>query len=306
MKLYPLRPYLTHKIWGGTRLIDLKKPELLGNITSAEPLGETWEVSRHKDGISETLDGNKLNEIFSSEELPYLVKFIDTSDNLSIQVHPGDEYAKKHEGDSGKSECWLILDAPEGEGIYLGLKDGVDKKQLEEEIRKSGQVNELLNFYPVKAGDFFFVRSGSIHAIGKDVLMCEIQQSSGVTYRVWDWNRLDNGKPRELHIDKALDVINFEAEKNTLQAFDHMSGNFSKSSVVLTEHRDFKVELVNGEALEERVVSANGERALSVIVLSGQITADDTKMNSYESMIVKECKNLKIKNVQKSSYIIVS
>ncbi|EQC45497.1 phosphomannose isomerase type I-like protein [Bacteriovorax sp. Seq25_V] len=263
-------------------------------------------MSRHKDGISETLDGNKLNEIFSSEELPYLVKFIDTSDNLSIQVHPGDEYAKKHEGDSGKSECWLILDAPEGEGIYLGLKDGVDKKQLEEEIRKSGQVNELLNFYPVKAGDFFFVRSGSIHAIGKDVLMCEIQQSSGVTYRVWDWNRLDNGKPRELHIDKALDVINFEAEKNTLQAFDHMSGNFSKSSVVLTEHRDFKVELVNGEALEERVVSANGERALSVIVLSGQITADDTKMNSYESMIVKECKNLKIKNVQKSSYIIVS
>ncbi len=302
-----MRPYLTHKIWGGKRLQGLKKPDLLGIMSSSDPLGETWEVSRHRDGISETLDGHKLDTLFSAEELPYLVKFIDTSDNLSIQVHPGDEYAKAHEGDSGKSECWLILDAPKGEGIYLGLKDGVNKNKLEEEIRVSGNVNELLNFYPVKAGDFFFVRSGSIHAIGKDVLMCEIQQSSGVTYRVWDWNRLDNkGNPRELHIDKALDVINFDKNKNTLSSFDFSEGAFEKKHVTLTEHRDFKVELINSDGGSENTVQANGKRALSVIVLKGKITTNEVEINSYESMIVKDCKNLKIKNLEKTSYLLIS
>lgn len=193
-----LEPYFVEKVWGGNRIAKLK------NISDTRKLGESWEVSTLT-GMSVKLNGEDLS---LTEDLPYLVKFIDTTDNLSVQIHPNDEYAQKYENSLGKTECWYILGAEEGAGVYLGLKDGVTKKELEIEVKKGKDVDKLLNFYPAKKGDFFFVPAGTIHAIGAGVFLIEVQQSSGITYRFWDWERVGlDGKKRELHIEKALAVL---------------------------------------------------------------------------------------------------
>lgn len=203
-ELQKLTPIIFDKIWGGQKLKRFKETEL-SNI------GETWEVSTHPNGVALVGD-KKLNDFV---ELDYLVKFIDTDDNLSVQVHPDDEYARKNENDNGKPECWFILDAEEEAGIYLGFKEGVSAEQFELAIKNKDAVNELLNFVPVKKGMFINLPTGSVHAIGKGVTLCEVQRSSDVTYRVWDWNRLDSeGNSRELHIKKAMDVMNFDSEFN--------------------------------------------------------------------------------------------
>ena len=137
-----------------------------------------------------------------------LIKFIDAEQNLSVQVHPSDEYALQHENSFGKTEMWYIVEAEEGAGIYLGFNRTVTKEEYEAAI-KENRLTELLNFYEVKAGDCYFIPSGTIHAIGKGCLICEIQQNSNLTYRVYDYGRKDkNGKERELHIDKAPRVTN--------------------------------------------------------------------------------------------------
>lgn len=206
-----LEPYLVEKVWGGRKIANLK------GLDDERLLGESWEVSTLKDQCSK-LGGMNLSEYGN---LDFLVKFIDTTDNLSVQVHPDEDFAKKFENSTGKTECWYIIDAKPGSGVYLGLKKGVTLKKLEEVTRAGGAVNELLNFYPAKKGDFFFVPAGTIHAIGDHVFLIEVQQASGITYRFWDWNRMDlDGKPRELHIDKALKVIDEKAEYFHRQSLD--------------------------------------------------------------------------------------
>lgn len=220
-----LKPYLVEKIWGGNRIAKMK------GLTDSRKLGESWEVSTLEGQSSETNNG-PLSELI---KLPYLVKFIDTTDNLSVQVHPGDEYAKKHENSLGKSECWYILDAAHGAGVYLGLKEGITLKELEKTVRESGAIDQLMNFYPVKKGDFIYVPAGTIHAIGKGVFLIEAQQASGITYRFWDWNRLDEqGNSRELHVEKALAVIDPKTKylvKDSLGEF-----SFKNLSVKLVSH----------------------------------------------------------------------
>lgn len=301
MEIYKLAPHLTFKVWGGTALKSLKAPMISGK----EPLGETWEVSIHPDGVSTVEGGEKLDKFFNPEELSYLIKFIDTSDNLSIQVHPGDEYAARVEQQSGKSECWLILDAKPGAGIYLGLKNGINKEQLEAAIKNGDAVDQLLNFYEVKKGDFFFVPAGSIHALGKDVLLAEIQQSSGVTYRVWDWNRMGmDGKPRALHIDKALDVIEFEPAKNDLEYFKFSKDNFSTEFKNLIEHPDFKVDMRSLKENEEITLTAQN-RALSIVNLNGDIMLDtELNIKSFDCAITHRETSLKVK-ANKASQILV-
>jgi mannose-6-phosphate isomerase len=245
-----LTPYLVHKIWGGSKLKKLKKTIPIENSQSSLPLGETWEVSCLADGAS-ILNGVSLSQCVNACDLPYIVKFIDTSDNLSVQVHPDDEYAKINENQSGKTECWLILDADQDSGIYLGLKPDLNQHDLKTALKDQNKRSEdknfsqLLNFYPVKTGQFFYVPAGTIHAIGKNVTLVEIQQSSGVTYRVWDWNRVDeNGKARKLHIKKALDVINFEYSQNTKESFLFKNDVLSCCGAkVLIEHEQFLVEV---------------------------------------------------------------
>ena len=280
-KIVKATPFLSHKIWGGsflsqTKNIDSSKEEQF------EPLGETWEISSLEQASS-LIGEMKLSELC---DLKYLVKFIDTNANLSIQVHPDDEYAKKHENSLGKTECWLILKSSEGSGIYLGLKSGVTKKEYFNAIEMGVAVEKFLNFYPVESGDFFYVPAGAIHAIGAGVVLCEIQQSSGITYRVWDWNRLDEkGQGRELHISKAKDTINFDEVFNKRLTKYFQKNLLTESGIrSLVKHKDFKVELYNFSSRDK--IELNLFEKSSFIVLDGELSVDSLKLNAYSSAFV--------------------
>ena len=215
MKIEKLYPECKDYLWGGEKL-----KTKYGKKTDKTPCAESWELSFHKDGLTRLFSGKTLAESVGEKELgekakkfpffPVLIKFIDAEQNLSVQVHPSDEYALQHENSFGKTEMWYIVEAEEGAGIYLGFNRTVTKEEYEAAI-KENRLTELLNFYEVKEGDCYFIPSGTIHAIGKGCLICEIQQNSNLTYRVYDYGRKDkNGKERELHIDKALRVTNLE------------------------------------------------------------------------------------------------
>jgi mannose-6-phosphate isomerase len=223
--LYPLRftPILRRLIWGGRRLGSvLHKP-----IGDASDFAESWEISDYRDAVSVVengpLAGSTIRELInwynpgllgpalgSRDQFPLLVKFIDAHQDLSVQVHPNDEQGRRLAGDSGKTETWVILEAEPGSAIYAGLKRGVNKEQFAEAIR-SGGVEPLLHRIEPKAGDCILIESGTVHAIGAGVLLAEIQQTSDVTFRVYDWGRTGpDGKPRALHVDQALASIDFD------------------------------------------------------------------------------------------------
>ena len=231
--LYPLKfePILKDKIWGGTRL----KTMLYKEISDANCCGESWEVSGLVDDESMIINGflaennlNELLEIYMTELVgeknyekyglgfPLLIKFIDAQDNLSVQVHPDDELAQRKYGQSGKTEMWHVIASEPGSGLYVGFNKTVSKAQFEEAIA-NGTVEDVLQFYPVQPGDTFMIPAGTVHAIGKGVLLAEIQQPSDITFRVFDWNRVDDeGNSRELHVEEALEAIDF----------DHQTDNF--------------------------------------------------------------------------------
>ncbi|MBQ8685297.1 MAG: class I mannose-6-phosphate isomerase [Clostridia bacterium] len=216
MKIEKLYPECKDYIWGGNKL-----KEKYGKRTDKTPCAESWELSLHKDGLTRLANGKTLAETLTEKEIgenakrfpffPILVKFIDAKQSLSMQVHPSDEYALQHENSFGKTEMWYIVEAEEGAGIYLGFNESVTKAEYEAAIKEK-RLTELLHFYPVKAGDCYFIPSGTIHAIGAGCLICEIQQNSNLTYRVYDYGRKDKeGRERELHIDKALCVTDLTA-----------------------------------------------------------------------------------------------
>ena len=306
-----LEAFNVAKVWGGTKLASLKNGLEDLKEKGLLPLGETWEVSRHPDGPSKISSGESLDNLLSNEEMPYLVKFIDTTDNLSIQVHPGDEYAKRVEQSSGKTECWLILDSePEG-GIYLGFKEGVTIEQFKKLLDDKGNLSELMVFYPVKRGDFFFVPAGTIHAIGKGVTLAEIQQNSGITYRVWDWNRVGmDGKPRELHIDKALDVINFEESFNSPETFRVKKDVLSQGNATLIEHEDFTVNLVTlgeGESFELPASATNRKRSL--LCLEGEVHCDSLSIRAYRAALFNKNDSYQLNSgdgLSKTVFLIIS
>lgn len=220
MALLKLRPSYKDYLWGGHRLVEKYNKEFDGDI-----LAESWELSCHPDGPSYVvngsyagktlqeyidLEGKKVlgNNCQKFEEFPILAKFIDAKDNLSIQVHPDNEYALKNEGQYGKTEMWYIMDCEEGAFLYYGFKKEVSKEEFKERI-KTDTLLEVLNAVPVHKGDVLFIEAGTIHAIGKGIVIAEIQQNSNVTYRVYDFGRVGkDGKKRELHIDKAVEVTN--------------------------------------------------------------------------------------------------
>ena len=211
MKIEKLYPECKDYIWGGEKL-----KEKYGKITDKSPCAESWELSFHKEGMTRLSDGRTLAEAVTPADIgtraakfegfPVLIKFIDAKADLSVQVHPSDDYALKYENSYGKTEMWYVVEADEGAGIYLGFKESITKEEFAAAISEK-RLTDLLNFFEVKAGDCFFIPSGTIHAIGKGCLICEIQQNSNLTYRVYDYGRVDKfGKERELHIDKALAV----------------------------------------------------------------------------------------------------
>ena len=209
MNIQKLIPVCKDYLWGGRKL-----KETYGKDFPLDPCAESWELSFHPDGKTLIPDGRTLEAAATQAELgtntldfpffPVLIKFIDARSSLSVQVHPSDDYALAHENSFGKTEMWYIVEADEGAGIYLGFNREVSEEEFKAAIRDN-TLTDLLRFYPVKAGECYFIPSGTIHAIGAGCLICEIQQNSNLTYRVYDYGRLDkNGNPRQLHVDKAL------------------------------------------------------------------------------------------------------
>ena len=288
-----VKPASVYKIWGGSQMAALKN---LPSSKGADSLGETWEVSVHPDGPS-LYEDQSLSEYISDTEMPYLIKLIDTSLHLSVQVHPGDEFAKIHENSQGKTECWIILGAEEGSGIYLGLKEGVKKVDFENSLKSGESMDQFLVFYPVKRGDFFYVPAGSIHAIGAGVFLAEVQQSSGITYRVWDWNRLDSeGKSRELHVEKAMQVINFKDKHNDSKTFKIKKDVFKERNSLLVDHPQFNLRQVTLEVGEEVEINPlDLGRAKGILNLEGSIEIDGVLVDAYQSLVREESDKSPIK-----------
>jgi len=226
MKLYPLKFGKVYKdyIWGGRNLDKIGK-----ELPSSGNVAESWELSCHKNGMSTISNGEysgmTLEEYINKfgceaigkalpqkdlDKFPLLIKFIDANDSLSVQVHPSDEYAFKNEnGELGKNEMWYILSAESEATLVAGVANGVTKESFAEAI-KNNTVEECLNYIQVKEGDFINIPDGLVHAIGKGIILAEVQQNSDTTYRVYDYNRVGaDGKTRPLHVEKSLETINF-------------------------------------------------------------------------------------------------
>ena len=296
-----LTPHWAQKVWGGSKLEHLK-----GITSTVTPWGESFEVSVLA-GQESLVSGNLLTTICSESKIPYLVKFIDTAENLSIQVHPDDDYAQKYENSKGKTECWVILTANEGAGIYLGFKSGVDKNSFFSSVKSGADITSFLNFIPVKKGDFFYIPAGAIHAIGKDITLLEVQQSSGITYRVWDWNRSGlEGDKRELHIEQSFDVLDFSDQFQ--KVIESSIGNdiFDQSESILLTTDDFKmrsISLKSGEIFN--LMTNTFDRFSSVIVINGSLIASSMAMKEYTSYLFTENGSVKIEAQEKSTFILV-
>lgn len=217
MTPFILDPPIKDYIWGGTKLRDE-----FGKESQLERLAESWELSCHPDGESLIAGGEftgmTLSEFAAAhpealgenaqrfDRFPVLVKLIDAKDDLSVQVHPADDYARRNEGDNGKTEMWYIVDCVPGAELIYGFKEHISQEQFRQAIEDNSLLN-YVNRVPVKKGDVFFIQPGTLHAIGKGILIAEIQQNSNVTYRVYDYGRKGaDGQPRQLHVDKAIDI----------------------------------------------------------------------------------------------------
>ena len=215
MELLFLEPVFKEAIWGGTKLRDS-----FGYDIPSDTTGECWAISAHKNGDCKIAggryDGRYLSQLWEEEpelfgnypgsQFPLLIKIIDAKNDLSIQVHPDDAYASEHEnGSLGKTECWYVLDCEPGTKIVIG-HNAKDKKELEEMIRQ-GRWDEFIRVTDVKKGDFFQINPGCLHAIKGGTVILETQQNSDITYRVYDYDRLQDGKPRALHVQQSIDVI---------------------------------------------------------------------------------------------------
>jgi len=225
MSLYPLkfRPILKERLWGGTKLKDV-----LNKNSTSEITGESWELSAVSGDVSVVangeLSGSSLQELIDGQpenllgksvyerfgtDFPILIKFIDAKQDLSIQLHPNDELAKQRHNSFGKTEMWYVMDADQDANLIVGFNKDVTKEEYAKSL-ENDTLLELLNYEKVMEGDTFFINTGKIHAIGAGVLLAEIQQTSDITYRVFDFNRRDkDGNLRELHTELALDAIDY-------------------------------------------------------------------------------------------------
>ena len=221
MNLEKLSPAFQDYLWGGTKLRDL-----YGKHCDLGKVAESWELSTHPAGESKIqggrYDGLTLGQYLQQvgkaalgrnaaafENFPVLIKLIDAKEALSIQVHPSDAYALQVEHEYGKTEMWVVIDCDPGATLYFGVNRPVSREEFQRRVQE-GTVTQVLDQVEVRPGDVFFIQAGTIHAIGAGILICEIQQSSNVTYRLYDYQRRDKyGELRELHIDKAMEVTNF-------------------------------------------------------------------------------------------------
>lgn len=268
-----ITPAFKDYLWGGTKLkTDFNKSSDLDIIA------ESWEVSTHKDGLS-LIDGVSLNQYLKENpsilgtkskdgNLPILIKYIDASKFLSIQVHPDDDYAHAYENDNGKTEMWYVVDCEEGAYLYAGVNQKVTKTELLEKI-EDGTVLDVLNKVYVKKGDVIFIEPGTIHAIGSGIVIYEIQQQSNVTYRLFDFNRKDaNGNTRELHLDKSIEVSNLNPTIWNFKEDSILVKNDTQTVKKLRECKYFKIFLY--EISESIKMNVTSESCVFISLIQGE------------------------------------
>lgn len=290
MEVVKLKPYTKTIVWGGNNLRNY------GKVSSGENIAECWELSLHKEGSS-IIDsgkdkGKSLSEVLTINDcglkckkfpfFPTLIKLIDADRELSVQVHPSDEYALKNENSFGKTEMWYILEAKENAGIYLGFKRDVSKEEVERKIKDNTLV-DLLNFIPVKPGDCYFVKSGTVHAIGAGITLFEVQQNSALTYRLYDWGKVGmDGKPRELHIEKSFKVMN-------LKKFEPVK--FDRPLLGKCDYFSTYEYLVS----EKSLLQANEDSFISVTFLDGDGKINDITFQKGDTFFIPANKKAVIK-----------
>lgn len=284
-----LKPSIKPYIWGGNYFRKYGKGD-------SDIIAELWELS-HRDEFSCFVDsgdnkGQRFDKVITKEDIgpngdrfpyfPLLIKLIDAKDNLSVQVHPSDEYALKNENSFGKSEMWHIIDADEGCGLYVGFKKDYTKEEVEK-LLKDGNILDALNFFEVKPGETYLINPGTIHAIGKGVRLIEIQQNSDLTYRLYDYLRKDKeGNYRPLHIEKALKVINFKKYEPVEQKGD-----------VLADNQYFKVERKEFDG--ELKISANQGSFVSFTFIDGEGKVDDIPYKKFDTFFLPYNKSCLLK-----------
>ena len=296
---YPLKfkPLYKNYIWGGRKL------ETLGKSIPEGKVAESWEIASHPDGTgiidNGEYEGLALNELVSrfgkeilgtaiyedeNTRFPLLIKLIDADRDLSVQVHPDDEYAYINEdGELGKTEAWYIVDAVPGSKLVSGVKNGITRKIFTQAV-KDGKISECLNYVEVKPGDCFKIPAGLVHAIGAGNLICEIQQNSNTTYRVYDYDRTDSeGNKRPLHIEKALDVIDFEAgEGVSTCGLTPNIEDFYRTYLVANEF--FAIELLEFQGIINE--NTEGERFHCFTVIAGEIDINGVIIERGHSCLV--------------------
>lgn len=294
MAIFKLKPAFKDYIWGGTRLRDE-----YGKDCDYDKVAESWELSCHKDGASVVdggdFDGLTLAQYIEKEgrsvlgsncerfeNFPILIKLIDAKDNLSVQVHPDNEYAMRVEGEYGKTEMWYVVDCDEGATLLYGFKKEISKDEFSQRIADNTLL-EVTNAVPVKKGDVFFIRSGTLHAIGKGILIAEIQQNSNTTYRIYDYGRVGkDGKPRELHVEKAKDVTVLGPAKaypeTPVEQYDGYTSKLLSKCEYFTTYR---VDVDSKAELEADSSSFN-----SILVLEGEPTVGGIKAKKGDSVFI--------------------
>lgn len=283
MAAFRLIPAYKDYLWGGNTLASA-----YGKAGAPTPLAESWELSLHPDGLTRLPDGRTLADALTPRRMgenaacfssfPLLIKLIDAASDLSVQVHPSDAYAMKHENSYGKTEMWYIVAAREGAGIYLGFR----REVTEEEVRRaiaSDTLTELLSFVPVRAGESYFIPAGTVHAIGAGCLIAEIQQNSNLTYRLYDYGRRDGaGNTRPLHIDKALAVLQrvpYTAPRVSLPVAEERTLGFC---------RYFHTALVSLRG--ERTIAADPSSLRALLCVRGSGTVDGAPFMAGDSLLL--------------------
>lgn len=297
-KPFLLTPAVKDYLWGGSRLNDDFNKGI-----KISPLAETWECSTHHDGQSmvagtplgdvlaahpEYLGTHTLQTTAGKPELPILIKLIDAKKDLSVQVHPDDEYSAVYEGGSfGKTEMWYVLDAKPGAELIYGFKRDVSADEVDEAL-KNGTIGKLLNHVPVHKNDMFYIEAGTVHAIGAGCLIAEIQENSNITYRLYDYDRVDrDGHKRTLHVDKAMQVMNLKSSAFPRQPMRVLKYQNGCASELLTRCKYFQVErmLLNTEVHRQLMayqIGSNSFHALLCVDGCGSMSGDGFMLNFFK------------------------
>ncbi len=308
-----LKPAAKDYLWGGRRLND----EFAKNIDMF-PLAETWECSTHPDGesivASGEFEGLSLKEVLNKHpeylgehpktkgDLPILIKFIDANKDLSVQVHPSDEYAKEHEnGQFGKTEMWYVLDATNNAHLVYGFSRDMNEDSVKKSI-SNGTIEKYLQKVHIQKDDVFYIEAGTVHAIGAGALIAEIQESSNLTYRLYDYDRIDKkGNKRELHIDKALQVANLKSMAEPRQPLRVLKYKQGVAYELLSRCKYFEVYrmLVNTERRQQVYFQSDNLsfRVLLCINGCGTISYREEKNRNKDINHSNSCYNFKIVNI---------